>query len=332
MNTKHAKSQCCQARIHRFGHRRRQCSFCKKTWSIRPKKRGRLTIRISPKILSRVFLEGYPLHHLAERCPGVSLLNFRHRFRQALNRFLARPSSREISPGPLTLLADGLWFHFQNKPWVLYLTALKACSDKTAIFLDPLLFPGKEGSYRWREVFSAIPPELRTRIRALVVDNLQGMKRISKHEGWVLQLCHFHLLIKLQIQRGHKRITLKGGRVREDIYQMIHQALHTSEESTLETLLAQLTHLTETSCGTQRIRAVVQEFIQSVKYYRAYLTHPELNLPATTNTVESMCSIIRDLFRRNRSASSPQSLLRWATALIRLRQKLVCNGKNHQQI
>jgi len=217
-------------------------------------------------------------------------------------------------------------------PWVLYLTALKPCSGKTAVFLDPMLLPGQEGATRWRQAFEAIPPGPRSRIRALIVDNLQGMKLIAKQNGWILQLCHFHLMLKLQIQRGHKRIALKGGYVREEIYQMVRQALDTPNEFILETLLARLNYLTQTSCGTQRIQAVVQEFIQAVRYYRAYRTHPELNLPATTNTVESMGCIIRDLLRRNRSASSPQSLVRWTTALIRLRQKLTCNGKHHQQI
>ena len=76
-----------------------------------------------------------------------------------------------------------------------------------------------------------------------------------------------------------------------------------------------------------RIQAMVREFIQSIKYYRAYQIHSKLNLPTTTNTVEAMCCIVRDLLRRNRCASSPKSLLQWTTALIRLRKELKCNGK-----
>ena len=331
MKTKHAKSPCCQAQVYRFGQKRRQCSCCKRTWTIRPKKRGRPIANISPNVLNQIFLEKYTLLLLAKRRSGVGLLNFRHRFRQALHRFVARPSPQKLPLGKLTLLADGLWFHFHNKPWILYLTALKSCSEKTAIFLDPILLPGKEGAISWRQVFAAIPPEPRARIRALVVDNLQGMKLIAEQEGWILQLCHFHLILKLQILRGRERRTLKGGGVRENIYRTICQTLETPNESQLNVLLMRLMRLTHTSCGTRRIKAVVREFLNSIKYYRAYKTHPELNLPTTTNTVEAMCGIIRNLLRRNHCASNPKSLLQWTTGLVRLRQTLTCNGKHHQQ-
>jgi hypothetical protein len=332
MKTKHAKSLCCHTQIYRFGLRRRQCSACKRTWSIRPKKRGRPNIRPPSGILNQVFLKKYTLSQLVQRRSGVRLLNFRHRFRKALRHFIAGPSPQKFPSGPLTLLADGLWFHFHNKPWILYLTALKSCSGKTAVFLDPILLPEKEGASKWKQVFAAIPPEPRARIRALVVDNLNGMTLIAQQEGWVLQLCHFHLILKLQIQRGRARRALKGGNVREEIYRMILQALETPDETHLNALIERLTHLTKSFCGTQRIQATVREFIHTIKYYRAYQIHPELNMPCTTNTVEAMCCIIRDLLRRNRCASSPKSLLQWTTALIRLRHELTCNSKHHQQI
>jgi len=128
MKTKHAKSPCCHAQFYRFGHRRRQCSSCKKTWSIRPKKRGRPNARISSNILNQVFLEKYTLSQLIQRRPSLRLLNLRHRFRQVLNRFVTAPSPQELPSGPLILLADGLWFHFHGKPWILYLTALRSSS------------------------------------------------------------------------------------------------------------------------------------------------------------------------------------------------------------
>lgn len=331
MNTKHAKSPCCYAQIYRFGGRRRQCSYCKRTWTIRPRRRGRPSIRIPQRLLTQIFLEKYTLGQLIRRRPRVGIFNFRHRFRKTLRHFINHPKHQELPQGKLILLADGLWFYFHEEPWILYLTALKSCSDKTAIFLDPILLPGREGAFRWKRVFAAIPMEARSRIQALVVDNLQGMKFIAKQEKWVLQLCHFHLILKLQIQRGRERRILKGGGVREEIYQMIRQALETPDNSQLNTILTKLTQLTKSSCGTQRIQAVVREFLQSIKYYRAYKMYPELNMPTTTNTVESMCCIIRDLLRRNRCASNPNSLLQWATALIRLKQKLICNGKHFQQ-
>jgi hypothetical protein len=283
-------------------------------------------------VLSQVFLEKYTLHHLAKRRSGIPLANFRYRFRQALQSFVSHSNPPKIPRGPLILLADGLFFHFQRLPWVLYLVALRSCSGKKAVFLDPVLLPKKESALRWQQALeTAIPPKAKSRIRALVVDNLNGMKKISKHRGWVLQLCHFHLIKKFQIQYRRQRRALRGGILREELYQLIRQALEVPDGTLLQASIARLTQLAKTPSITYRIQAMVREFLASINYYRSYITHPELNLPSTTNTVESMCCIVRDLFRRNHSASNPKALLKWATALIRLRKELTCNGKHHQQ-
>jgi hypothetical protein len=227
-------------------------------------------------------------------------------------------------------VADGLWFYFREKPWILYLTALKACSGKTAVFLDPVLLPGKEGITRWYHTVNQIPPGVRSRIRAIVVDNLPGMLPLATRHHWLLQLCHFHLILKLQTQRGRKKRALRGGRVREELYQLIRYALEAPAGSALQSALRRLRDIEQTSCGTERIRAMIREFLHSTAYYRTYRTYPELNLPVTTNAAESMGSIIRNLLRRNRCASSPRALLLWATALIRMRPEVTCNGKHLQ--
>lgn len=336
MNTKHAKSPCCHTLIHRFGKRRRQCCSCKRTWSIRPKKRGRPPVRMSSsrEVLNQVLLEKFTLQQLVSKRPQLSLSSFRHRFRQILRRFVDSSVShqkRVIPQGPLILLADGLWFNFKNKHWILYLIALKACHGKTAVFLDPILIPGREGASKWRQVFAAIPEEVKARICALVADNLQGMKLIAQCHRWVFQLCHFHLILKLQLQRGRgsgrQRRALRGGQVREKIYQLICHALEAPEGPLLEAAIDELTKLSQNFCGTQRIQAVVRDFLKSIEFYRAYLIHPKLHLPTTNNSMESMGSIIRDFLRRNRCGSSPKSLLLWTTALIRMRPEITCNGK-----
>lgn len=332
MKSKHAKSPCCAARIRRFGPRRRQCLLCKRTWTVRPKRRGRPRHRIPVTLLNEALLNKYTLRQLAQRRARVALPTFRYRFRQALHRFVTRPSPKQIPRGPLVLLADGLWFQFEGKPWVLYLTALKPCAGKSAFFLAPLLIAGKEGATRWEQAVAAIPAQARARIRALVVDNLRGMHLVADRRRWVLQLCHFHLILKLQVHRRGPRRALKGGTVREEIYHLIRTALELPEGPRLKSVLGRLHRLAQTSCGTRRMQAVVREFLACIKSYRMYRTHPALGLPTTTNTVESMGGIIRDLFRRSRAASNPRSLLLWATALIRLRPEITCNGKTFNRI
>jgi len=156
---------------------------------------------------------------------------------------------------------------------------------------------------------------------------LPGMRRIAQHRGWVLQLCNFHLLLKLRALRHGVRYALRGGAVREEIHQLIRIALELPEGRRLTRAIERLTLLSHGDCGTPRMRTTVREFLGGLEYYRAHLLHPRLGLPRTTNSVESMCRILRELFRSSRAGSNPSSVLLWATALIRLRPRVTCNGQ-----
>ena len=330
MITLHAKSPCCGATVRRFGQRRRQCTQCHQTWRIRVKKRGRPQTRIHVEVLHKVLLRRFTLCQLLERRSTLSLPAFRYRFRQTLQRFVKQKPVHQIPQGPLILLADGMRFKFSGKVWVLYLTALKSCHRKEAVFLDPLLISGMEGAKRWEQVFAAIPTHAYQRICGLVSDNLRGMQLIARRRNWVLQLCQFHMIYKLQFHRRGLHRKLKGGKVREEIYLLIRKALILPDGLALKDVLDRLRHLTETSCGTRRMRLVVLEFLYCIDYYRAFETHPDLGLPSTNNTMESMGSIVRDALKRSHAASNPKSLLLWATALLRLRPATICNNKRLQ--
>lgn len=303
MKSKHAKPPCCGARVRRFSSRRRQCVQCHRTWTVRPRKRGRPVHRTPRATLERVLVEGFTLGQIFSRRLRVTLPAYRYRFRQALRRFVARPSPQPIPRGPLVLLADGLWFEFDQCQWVLYLTALKPCAGDYAVFLDPLLLPGKEGASRWQQALAALPPGVTSRIRALVVDNLPGMQKLARRHRWVLQLCHFHVLLKLQALRRGVRYALRGGAVRGEIHHLVRSALTLPDGSRLRRVLAGLARLARTDCGTVRTQTIVREFLQGLPFYRAYRAHPDLGLPHTTNTVESMGRLLRELFRSSRAGS-----------------------------
>jgi hypothetical protein len=189
-----------------------------------------------------------------------------------------------------------------------------------------LLFAGKEGASRWQKALAAIPPQAARRIHAMVVDNLPGMRQLAQERRWVLQLCHFHLLLKLQAQRRRVRYALRGGAVREEIHQLIRSALELPEGQRLSRTLKRLEDLSHGDCGTPRIQTTVREFLNGLPFYRSYLAYPTLGLPHTTNSVESMGRLLRELFRSSRAGSNPDSVLLWATALIRLRPNVTCNG------
>lgn len=325
MNIKHVKSPCCRAKVRRFGQRRRQCGECKKTWSIRPKKRGRPQHRTSVDLMRRVFLRRFSLSQLFSGRTNVKLAAYRYRFRQALARLVSSSYVPEIPDGHLILLADGVWFQFKRRHWVLYLTAIKPCMHKNAVFLKPHLYPGTESSTNWGKVFDAIPADIRFKICAIVGDNLRGMQALAVKNNWLLQLCQFHMLIKLQVRRKGIRRSLMGGSIREELYDLISCAMRTMDGNEFQRTMMRLKELSKGTCGTRRIKATVKEFLERVGYYRTFLDYPNLMLPTTTNTMESMGCVLRNMFRRSRAGSNPKSLLTWAEAMVRIRGSLVCN-------
>jgi hypothetical protein len=329
MHSRHAKSPCCGAKIYRFGSRRRQCSQCKRTWRIRKKRRGGKAHRVRPGLLKAVLLDGRTLKTLAPRY-GVTRQGLSRRFRRMLRQFVSRSRNLRVPRGPLVLVLDGLYFRFQRKDWVLYVMAVKPCHQNRAIFLDPVLQPGRENLRGWSQAFTTIPASIHRRIRASVSDEISGIIKLGKGEGWIVQLCHFHLISRLQNCRGRRNRRLADRPLREELYQRTREALDLPDGPNLQTVLRQLRDLVPQATGLRVMRMIVREFLRRIDHFRAYRKHPELNLPTTTGTVEAMNHKLRDLMRQTRSISSPQALKLWATALIRMRPIVMCNGKNFQ--
>jgi hypothetical protein len=318
MNSAHAKSLCCRAKIYRFGSRRRQCSNCKRTWSIRKKKRGPKAWRFPSGIMKAVVLEGRTLKTLA-RDHGLTPQGLSRHFRRVLRQFVSQPRALCVPDGPLILLLDGVYFRFRKKDWVLYLMAVKACQQSRAVFLDPLLLPGRENMRGWSQAIAAIPSHIHQRIQASVSDEISGIIRLSTGQGWIVQLCHFHLISRLQNCRGRRNRRLADRPLREELYQRTRQALELPDGPDLETVLNQLRELLRQATGLRVMRMIVREFLRRVDHFRAYRNHPELDLPSTTGAVETMGRRVRDLMRQTRSTRTPQALKLWATAFIRLR-------------
>jgi hypothetical protein len=324
MKSQHAKSPCCGARIYRH-LRRRRCSCCGKSWRIRRKRRGRRPRRLNPELLDRVLLANQNLQGLAQRS-RLTRQTLSYRFRRLLLQ-LTTQLCPNYPEGRLVLLIDGLWFRFQQRPWVLYLVALKPCGQNRAVFVDPVLLPGREQIENWREVLGAIPLEVRQRIVALVADNLRGVKGLALQNRWTLQLCQFHLISQLQGRRGRVRSTVRGRKVREALYQLTRQALEAPDGPELEAILKRLRRWVQKPVPLGRMGMVVRSFLRDIDHYRAYRRYPEYGLPTTTNAVESMGRIIRDLMRRARNFSTPETLRLWVIALLRRRPEITCNGK-----
>ena len=326
MKTVHVKSPCCQARAIRYGGKRRQCSACRSTFVIRPKRRGRHRVRHTERYVRSVFDRDFAVKHLPHGT--LTLAAVQKRFQQALSAVVSKPRSLCIRGPSLTLMIDGRWHVFRGKRWTMYLLAVKPCHRNEAILYDPVFRSGKESAATWREIIgAALPSSLKNRIVALVSDGIAGGTGLARSFGWEQQRCHFHLLKELEKRRG-KRKHLAGWTVREQIYQAVGELLRTQTAKRKTCLIRRLKRLSGRKECPRKIRMIVNELLENLNAFHLYLTHPEWNLPNTTGVMESVGNTIRAGVGKVRT---PESLMRWATAVIRSHPKFVCKRTNYQR-
>lgn len=327
MKTLHAKSPCCRGRIYRFGNRRRQCSKCSRTWRIRRKRRGPKHQRISATVVPRVIQKGVTVTSIARR-RKCSLAATQKRIQRAMEQFLRSPNSPGIPQGPLILIIDGMWLRFRNSGWhIMYLMALRAIDDNVAYFVDPVSLPGKETSVGWQEAIATLPDSVRQRITALVSDGLRGVKPLAQTNSWSFQRCHFHLFTKFQQKHVLRIYRVASRQVRDDILAALEETVRTTDKSRLLELQNTLRTLSDHSACPWYLRMQIREFLRYLGDFRTYLHYPELYLPTTTNTVETMIRLLRRLVRQSHGFRTPSSAYRWITTFIRLKRTIACNGK-----
>lgn len=319
MKLLHEKSNCCGARIIRFGDKRRQCTACKKTWRVHPARRGRRPVRKQIGYLKKVFCHGFRVAQISQHS-SLSVDAVYKRFANNLNAVTKEKRVIRIKGQKLILLLDAEWQYFKGRLWTLYIFSVKPVGAQTVTVLDPVLKPGKEDATGWREAIDQLPLGVRKRVIAMISDGVRGIENIAEDNGWVLQRCHFHLLSLLQKMRG-KRASTPGRTIREEIYNSVKLALVDDSRGRLNRLRKRLAHLANNEQCPKRMRMIVREFLRRLPEFRNYLIYPELQLPTTTNTMESVNSLAR---RTAVTISTPNSWLKWTTACIRFKSKFTC--------
>ena len=112
-----------------------------------------------------------------------------------------------------------------------------------------------------------------------------------------------------------------------EIYQSIRDALLLPDGKRLSQTVERLQLLSRGRLRNPADKTVLCQFLIDLPFYRATSLTQIWHLPLTTNAVESMRRLLRDcMLRSSRAGSNPKSLLLWATALIRLRPTVTCNG------
>lgn len=325
MNKIHEKSPCCRAVIYKFGGKRRQCSLCKKTWTVWAKQRGRKPSRPNRNLLKRVLVEKRSLFSPGLSKKRISEAALSARLKKAMNNYLGNAGDAMVPGSKLILVLDALWFQFAHKRWTLYLTVARSVAKDKAVILEPMLLPGKENFRDWRKVIDAIPKNIKSRVKAAVSDGFRGVDRIVRNEDWKLQRCHFHLIAQLQVNRGFWK-KFPDSPIREEIYRTVCKLLYAKNDK--EILEEYLILLIEKPNCPHRLKMIATEFLRHIYQFRAYLIYPELRLPATTNSIESLNRIVRS---RCRHLRTPKSLILRVKTLLKIRKTVTCNPKIYQQ-
>lgn len=324
MNKKHAKSPCCGAKIIKYGRKRKQCTQCKKTWTIRPRRRGRKARRIIGRPVERFLRSG----HLRKEQGISQRAKYLARLRVDRDSFNRKNLWHPVPQGQIILIADAIVRCYQGRWHTWFFMLVRAVDGKDAIILPPYHREGKETPDGWDEAIDTIPAEVQDRVKALVSDGHTGLMYAAKRHRWFVQRCHAHLLRAIQARRSRWSM----GRHRDEateVHALVKCVLEVRDEPQMKQVLMRIEEIGHAT-SSKILRKVLLGFVKSAENYRTYLAHPELNLPTTSNTAESLNALVGSLSFHARGFRSVDSLNAWISALCKERGMLKCRGKNQQ--
>lgn len=324
MNTQHAKSPCCWGGIRKYGIRRRQCTRCKTTWRIRKKKRGRKRLRGTSSLVVQYLRHEIPSLHARARvrtCAPDALERRLHRSRDLL---LSRTSWPHIpAHGTLIALADAMMREIRGQMHTVYFILVRPVSSNEAIILEPYLLAGKETHEGWYGAFGHVSLPVRRRILALVCDSHHGLVSAAFRNHWLLQRCNFHIIASIQGRRS--RFAASRHRpLGEWLYRLTSQILTLKDQYIVNQLITEIESIGWETDSVQ-LRKIISGFVTHADQYRTYLSHPELRLPRTNNTCETLIGGFQNLTHRMRGYSSVHSFRAWLHAYLKHRKVVTCN-------
>lgn len=244
------------------------------------------------------------------------------------DRFIATTPWPSLPDGDLLLVADAVIELIERRWHTLYLMLVRPVTGTEAIILPPLMLPGTETAPGWSAALATIPEPAMSRILALVSDGHTGLVTEGVRRGWILQRCHFHLLARIQSRRS-RFATARNRKEADEIFRLVHRVLSHPDASAVQRPLVHLEEIGWNSTSPE-IRKVLSGFVTNYEQYRSYLMYPELHLPTTNNTAESLASTIADLKQRMRGFPTLRSFERWIIALLKFKKQIACNGFSQQ--
>ena len=331
MSQKHLKSPCCQGKIYKHGQRRRQCSICQKTWRIRQKKKGRKSKRTNTALVKRYLSNGsFNLHEHAKRLK-ITAPALRKRIRKSLDLFLETeqwlepPADKDLI-AVVDALMEKILTGKQYKNYTIYFVVLRTIDSDEAFILKPVIYPRYENKADWQRAINKIPKQLKDRILALIGDGEPSYITITRDNDWLLQRCHFHLLAELQRFASKKRRS-RNKKLVIKIEELVRTIITTSDKHKLRKSLTQiLKMINDPQVPTRLKKRFLKGFYRNYELYRTYLFYPELNLPNTSNSCETLCGITRKFLSKTNGINSVKTFYKWIIAIMLNRKKVCCKG------
>lgn len=326
MKKLHTKSPCCCGRIIKFGNRRRQCVICRKTWRIRPKRRGRNPKRVSADLFVKYIRGEIPTSYtLARMRQGQSRDQRERSLRASLKKFVGATLWTPLPHSELLIaIADAMITTIDKRTYTFYFILTRGIRSESAVIAEPYIVEGSESCEGWREAFARLPELTLFSICALVCDSHRGLQSIAIKKKWIIQQCNFHLIARIQGRRS--RFTYSRHRQEGDyLYRLVSEAItNPDEEAILDTVreIWEISRLTR----SKNLRIYLSGFARKYWEYRSYLQYPQLNLPRTTNSIESLIGSVRKLSHRAHGFKTIESLTLWVHALLKEKKYATCRS------
>lgn len=329
MAHQHLKSACCRAQVIRYGSKRRQCVSCRRTWTIRPKRKGRKRLRAPQSLAERYFSGSISTIRTLERRFRWGRDRAQHMARRSLAHYLIKHQndwSRTLpNRGRLIAIADAIWHRVCGEKITIYLILLRPVDGETAVIMPPVFTRGHEDRGGWQYAWAQLPSAYLRRIDAIVCDGQKWLIAFGYRHKWIVQRCQFHLLANLQMYLG-----IRDRQRNSNVMTLVYALFATTDQKQSRRILAQLAAIRDTS-KSRGMRRVLSGLATNYRDFQSYLRHPNLNLPTTTNAAESCASSIREFMRRCRGFRSRETLRLWVTGYVLWKKEIHCAGKNQQK-
>lgn len=279
--------------------------------------RGRRKRRVTPQAAQQFILH--------RRLPVRAGNRNKLQYRLAQSRALCAercPWPPVPGKGPLIAIADAMVKYVERAWHTWYFILVRNPKADEAVVLPPFHRKGTETTNGWQEAFAAVDPAILSRIQALVSDGHCGLVYEARWRGWLLQRCHFHLIAAIQARRSRLK-TSRHYAEGQRLHELVKRVLSEPDEAIVPSLI---NALEETGWHTpsRKLRGVLLGFANHYREFRTYLSRPELRLPITSNTAETLIGIVEEVLSRARGFKRVPVLNEWILCICKTRKAVRC--------